>query len=91
MLSIVCNKILLLITWFRTISRQARKLAISTLNQTNIPPKETVVYNKETQTPVVQYSPEPGKLYLQFLSYYLEVLQLLALLAYSKICVLYTV
>lgn len=45
----------------RTISRQARKLAISTLNQTNIPPKETVVYNKETQTPVVQYSPEPDE------------------------------
>ncbi|XP_046846120.1 cytoplasmic dynein 1 intermediate chain 2-like [Xenia sp. Carnegie-2017] len=30
------------------------KLSVSTLNQTNIPPKEIVSYNKETQTPVAQ-------------------------------------
>lgn len=42
----------------RTVSRPVVKLAKSTLNQTNIPPKETVVYSKETQTPVVQHSTE---------------------------------
>ncbi|CAB3990069.1 cytoplasmic dynein 1 intermediate chain 2 isoform X5, partial [Paramuricea clavata] len=38
--------------------RPVQKLSISTLNQTNIPPKEVVAYNKETQTPVIQKSTE---------------------------------
>lgn len=37
-----------------------KTLSISTLNQTNIPPKEIVAYNKETQTPVIQKSTESG-------------------------------
>ncbi len=41
--------------------RPALKLSISTLNQTNIPPKEIVAYNKETQTPVIQKSTESGE------------------------------
>lgn len=49
-----------MVLYFRTVSRPVVKLAKSTLNQTNIPPKETVVYSKETQTPVVQHSTESG-------------------------------
>ena len=44
----------------RSTLRSAKTLSISTLNQTNIPPKEIVAYNKETQTPVIQKSTESG-------------------------------
>lgn len=43
------------------------KLSVSTLNQTNIPPKEIVSYNKETQTPVAQKTTDSGRIYCLFI------------------------
>ena len=54
----------------RSTLRSVKTLSISKLNQTNIPPKEVVTYNKETQTPVFQKSTESGAVEFYFTQWF---------------------
>lgn len=54
--SVACIK-----TMFQFRQKKAPVLVVSQTAQTNIPPKEPVLYSKETQTPVLANQKDDGK------------------------------